>query len=232
MPQRAGKPSVTSVGTRTPVFIYAADPLSAAGAKAQLMNEPMIELVGPVDLDRARVALVVAEAVDSSAAKVVRAIQRDGVPHVVVVAARFDEAGVVEAVAAGVTSFLRRAEATSARLAEVIRVADRSGCQLPAGLRKRAASVEFHSLAENPPVIEMGPGRDRTGSTAGVDLGLSCREAEVLRLVADGYDTADVADQLAYSESTIKGVLAKIMTRLEARNRCHAVAVALRHGLI
>jgi DNA-binding NarL/FixJ family response regulator len=134
------------VGTRTPVFIYAADPLSAAGAKAQLMNEPMIELVGPVDLDRARVALVVAEAADESAARVARAIQRDGVPNVVVVAARFDEAGVVQSVAAGVTSFLRRSEATSVRLAEVIRDADRSGCQLPAGLRKRAATIEVHSM--------------------------------------------------------------------------------------
>ena len=61
---------------------------------------------------------------------------------------------------------------------------------------------------------------------------LSGREVEVLRLVADGYDTADVAEQLAYSESTIKGVLAKLMTRLEARNRCHAIAIVLRQGLI
>ena len=125
------------MSTRTPVFIYAADPLSAAGAKAQLMGEPSIELVGPVDLDRARVALVVAEAADESVAKVARAIQRDGVPQVVLVAARFDEAGVVAAVAAGVTGFLRRAEATSARLVEVIREADRAGCQLPEGLLRQ-----------------------------------------------------------------------------------------------
>jgi DNA-binding NarL/FixJ family response regulator len=215
---------------RTPVFVYAADPLSAAGAKAQLMNEPTIELVGPMDLDRARVALVVAEAVDEAAAKVVRAIQRDGVPHVVVVAARFDEAGVVQAVAAGVTSFLRRTEATSARLSDVIRQADRSGCQLPAGLLQRAASVDFR-LTDNTPVIEVDvTGRDLMAAPGG--NGLSRREAEVLRLVADGYDTSDVADQLGYSESTIKGVLAKIMTRLEARNRCHAVAIALRDGLL
>jgi DNA-binding NarL/FixJ family response regulator len=61
---------------------------------------------------------------------------------------------------------------------------------------------------------------------------LGSRETEVLRLVADGYDTTDIAEQLAYSESTIKGVLAKIMTRLEARNRCHAVAIVVREGLI
>ena len=148
------------VSTRTPVFIYAADPLSAAGAKAQLMGEPSIELVGPVDLDRARVALVIAEAADGSVAKVARAIQRDGVPQVVLVASRFDEAGVVAAVAAGVTGFLRRAEATSARLVEVIREADRAGCQLPEGLLRRAASVQMHARA-------VRPGGHQRGCSAG-----------------------------------------------------------------
>ncbi len=225
--------TVTTVSTRTPVFIYAADPLSAAGAKAQLMGEPTIELVGPVDIDRARVALLVAEAADEGVAKVARAIQRDGVPQVVLVAARFDEAGVVMAVAAGVTGFLRRVEATSARLVQVIREADRAGCQLPEGLLRRAASVQVHELSKRLDVLELAepvPERSAVGTVA--ETHLTCREAEVMRLVADGYDTADVAEQLAYSESTIKGVLAKLMTRLEARNRCHAIAIVLRQGLI
>ena len=63
-------------------------------------------------------------------------------------------------------------------------------------------------------------------------VGLSTREAEVLRLVADGFDTTDIAQQLAYSESTIKGILAKLMARMDARNRCHAIAIAVRGGLI
>jgi DNA-binding NarL/FixJ family response regulator len=221
------------VSTRTPVFIYAADPLSAAGAKAQLMGEPSIELVGPVDLDRARVALVIAEAADESVAKVARAVQRDGVPQVVLVAARFEEAGVLAVVAAGVTGFLRRAEATSARLVEVIRQADRAGCQLPEGLLHKAKTVQMHALAVRPEVItvDVPPVESAPVSEAGT-AALTGREAEVLRLVADGLDTAEVAEELAYSESTIKGVLAKLMTRLEARNRCHAVAIVLRQGLI
>jgi DNA-binding NarL/FixJ family response regulator len=221
------------VSTRTPVFIYAADPLSAAGAKAQLMGEPSIELVGPVDLDRARVALVVAEAADEAVAKVARAVQRDGVPQVVLVAARFDEAGVLAVVAAGVTGFLRRAEATSARLVEVIRQADRAGCQLPEGLLRKAESRQMHALAVRPEVITVDVPPVESASVAEVGAAaLTGREAEVLRLVADGLDTAEVAEELAYSESTIKGVLAKLMTRLEARNRCHAVAIVLRQGLI
>ena len=137
------------------------------------------------------------------------------------------------AVAAGVTGFLRRAEATSARMVEVIRQADRAGCQLPEGLLRRAASVEIHAVSARPDVVgpsELAPQRAAVATVA--EARLSGREMEVLRLVADGYDTADVAEQLAYSESTIKGVLAKLMTRLDARNRCHAVAIALRQGLI
>ena len=205
------------------------------------MGQPAIELVGPADVDRARVALVITEAADEAAAKVVKAIQRDGVKRVVLVAARFDEVGVLAAVAAGVTSFLRRSEATSARLTDAVREADECGCQLPEGLIRRATSSVPRDAATvsgctttvatgrtfSPVVIDL---RDHVGST--LTLQLTSRETEVLRLVADGYDTSDIADQLAYSESTIKGVLAKIMARLDARNRCHAVAMVVREGLI
>ncbi|HMC41295.1 MAG TPA: LuxR C-terminal-related transcriptional regulator [Acidimicrobiales bacterium] len=192
------------------------------------MGQPTIELVGPADLDRARVALVVAEATDDGAAKVVKAIQRDGVPRVVLVACRFDEAGVLVCVAAGATSFLRRTEATSAKLTEAIRDADQAGCRLPEGLIRRAtAALPVDEVTADTPTMDL---RDRGGST--ITLRLTARESEVLRLVADGFDTSDIAEQLAYSESTIKGVLAKIMGRLDARNRCHAVAIVVREGLI
>ena len=101
MPLPVRSLTVTTVSTRTPVFIYAADPLSAAGAKAQLMGEPNIELVGPVDLDRARVALVVAEAADESVPRWPAPSSGTASPRSSLVAARFDEAGVVAAVAPG-----------------------------------------------------------------------------------------------------------------------------------
>jgi DNA-binding NarL/FixJ family response regulator len=229
---RAETRTVNHVRGRTPVFIYASDPLSAAGAKAQLVNQPAIELVGPADLARARVALVVAESADEAVARVVRTIQRDGIPRVVLVAAHFDEAGVVTATAAGVTSFLRRVDATSARLTECLREADESGCCLPEGLLKKAAVAQAHMESQPPPVIDLTDCRQDGSVSTLTERRLGARETEVLRLVADGYDTTDIAEQLAYSESTIKGVLAKIMTRLEARNRCHAIAIVVREGLI
>jgi len=54
----------------------------------------------------------------------------------------------------------------------------------------------------------------------------------VLRLIADGCDTSEIANRLAYSERTVKNVLHDVTTRLQLRNRSHAVAYALRQGLI
>jgi DNA-binding NarL/FixJ family response regulator len=223
--------TVPSVRGRTPVFIYASDPMSAAGAKAQLMSQPDIELVGPADLDRARVALVIADCADDSVARAVRAIQRDGIPKVVLVASRFEAEGVVSTTAAGVTGFLRRVDATSSRLTEAIRAADHAGCQLPEGLLKKAAAAQA-TLSAVPEIIDLTDRHSDGGVSTVTELRLSEREAEVLRLVADGYDTTDIADQLSYSESTIKGIMAKIMSRLDARNRCHAIAIVVRDGLI
>lgn len=61
---------------------------------------------------------------------------------------------------------------------------------------------------------------------------LSAREQDVLRLIADGHGTREVAAQLCYSERTIKNVLHDVATKLGARSRSHAVAHAVRAGLI
>ena len=63
-------------------------------------------------------------------------------------------------------------------------------------------------------------------------LRLTPIRARVLRLVADGHDTAEIARELCYSERTVKNVLHDLTTRLQLRNRSHAVAYALREGLI
>lgn len=102
---------------------------------------------------------------------------------------------------------------------------------------KKAAALRGH-LGGGSEVVDVTDGSglaaaDADGSvTTLASPRLSVREAEVLRLVAEGYDTADVAEKLAYSESTIKGILAKVMTKIDARNRCHAVAIVMRDGLI
>jgi DNA-binding NarL/FixJ family response regulator len=227
--------SLLSVRGKTPVFVYAVDPVSAAGAKAQLMSEPTIQLVGPMDIDMARVAVLVSDAADDSVVRIVKAIQRDGIPRVLLVAGRFEEDGVVAATAAGVTAFLRKSEATTARLTTAIHDADESGCHLPDGLMKMAAAVRLRSPEQSTVVDVRESAIEGAAAISGLSTmtgHLTAREAEVLRLVADGHDTADVAEKLGFSESTVKGIMAKIMSRIDARNRCHAVAIAVRNGLI
>lgn len=61
---------------------------------------------------------------------------------------------------------------------------------------------------------------------------LSPRHVEVLRLLAAGAATRQMADQLGYSERTIKHAVAEILEELGARSRAEAVALGIRRGLI
>ncbi|MYN16062.1 response regulator [Rugamonas sp. FT107W] len=59
---------------------------------------------------------------------------------------------------------------------------------------------------------------------------LSKREIEVLRLVGEGNSNQRVADQLGLSEDTIKAHMKAILQKLDARDRTHAVTIAVRRG--
>ncbi|GAB3450522.1 response regulator transcription factor [Actinophytocola sediminis] len=61
---------------------------------------------------------------------------------------------------------------------------------------------------------------------------LSRREVTILRMLADGLDTAAIAPHLGYSERTVKNILHNLLVRQGLRNRAHAVAYGLRNGLI
>src|SRR5436309_792731 len=74
--------------------------------------------------------------------------------------------------------------------------------------------------------------REVLGPLGITSTGLYPREVEVLRLMAEGLDTTQIAHRLVYSERTVKNVLHGLMTRMHLRNRPHAVAYALREGLI
>jgi DNA-binding NarL/FixJ family response regulator len=61
---------------------------------------------------------------------------------------------------------------------------------------------------------------------------LSPREAEVLQLLANGLTTDEVAGTIFLSPATVRSYAEHAMHKLDARNRVHAVAEALRTGLI
>jgi DNA-binding NarL/FixJ family response regulator len=61
---------------------------------------------------------------------------------------------------------------------------------------------------------------------------LTRRQRQILQRLADGDSTAIAAQELELSEETVKTHTKNIMARLGARNRAHAVAIALRESLI
>ncbi len=61
---------------------------------------------------------------------------------------------------------------------------------------------------------------------------LTRRQREILQLLADGGSTVVAARELGLSEETVKTHTKNVLARLGARNRTHAVAIALRECLI
>lgn len=64
------------------------------------------------------------------------------------------------------------------------------------------------------------------------DDGLTAREIEVLRLVADGNRNHEIATRLFIAEETVKAHLKHIMLKLDASDRTQAVTIAVRRGII
>lgn len=203
-----------------PVFVYAGDPISQAGMASQLRGRTELRVVEEQEVDQAAVAVVVADTVDDGIARTIKALQRNRCPRVVVVATQLDDAGLLTAVEAGACGLLRRAEATPDQVVSAVTRAAAGDGALPPDLLGR--------LLEQVGQIQRQILEPRGFRVSG----LTEREVQVLRLVADGHNTAEIARQLAYSERTIKNVIQDIITRFQLRNRSHAVAYAVRQGLI
>jgi DNA-binding NarL/FixJ family response regulator len=208
------------MGERIAVYVYADDPISHAGMMAQLRGRQELRPLDGVDLDEADVAVVVVDDVDEDAAQVVRAMQRNGCPRVVVVAARFSDQAVLLATEAGASGLLRRSDLTPHALAAAITAAAAGDGTLPADLLGR--------LLRQVGALQRGV-REAHGLPVGR---LTEREVAVLRLVADGHGTAEIGAVLYFSERTVKNIIHDVTSRLGLRNRSHAVAYALREGLI
>jgi len=61
---------------------------------------------------------------------------------------------------------------------------------------------------------------------------LSGREIEVLKLIANGRDNADIARQLHISPKTVKNHISNILMKLQIENRIQAAVYAVRSGLV
>src|SRR3984957_3202132 len=61
---------------------------------------------------------------------------------------------------------------------------------------------------------------------------LTAREIEILRLIADGNANKEIGARLAIAEETVKSHITNILSKLEAKDRTHAVTIGLKRGII
>ena len=202
------------------VYIDAWDPILRAGIVSHLRPRPEVRVLSQQDAEAAAVTVVAVDSVDDLTLQRLHQLQRSGTTRCVLVAGALDDSDLVSVIEAGVVGIVRRHEATDHRLVSTITSAAANEGTVPPDLLGQLLG-------------QIGVLQRSVLTPRGLTFnGLASREIEVLRLVADGYGTSEIASRLAYSERTVKNVLHDVTTRLQLRNRSHAVAYALREGLI
>ncbi len=200
--------------TTPAVALIAADPLLRSGVAAQLRAYADLRLVDADDVGApADVVVVATDAVHGATlAPLVDAAHPAA--GVVVVAGGIDARALHVPGAEVVCEWVERSIASPCALGRAVMSAWR--CRHRPGDHARGAPPALACPA--PLSVPARP--------------LSGRELDVLCRIADGYSTAEIADQLSYSESTIKNIVHQAASALGARNRTHAVVTAIRQGLI
>lgn len=205
------------------VAVHAGDPVTGEGAVACLRSTPGITLLPPERRCEADVLLVtVHETTEEVVRWMERSVSESTNPEmrIVLVAETISEHHLMRAVTSGMVSFVQREEADRDRVAKAIRDSSRDRAVVPekmlGWLLEQVRTIQRTVLVPQ-------------GLTVG---GLQEREVEVLKLLADGLDTVEIAQQLNYSERTIKNIVSGMLTRLNLRNRSHAVAYAMRCGAL
>jgi DNA-binding NarL/FixJ family response regulator len=172
------------------------------GESAVLAPEPVV-----ADLD-----VLVFEYAATSLRRAVR-LAEGGDTRLVATVRDVGEQAVREIVDAGVSAVLPHGSLTADTLVTSLRAVVAGNVALPGDMLTRL-------LMHVTQASHLGP------------AGLNPRERSVLRLLADGLDTRGIAEDLRFSERTVKNVVHDVLTKLNCRTRAQAVAVATREGVI
>jgi DNA-binding NarL/FixJ family response regulator len=200
------------------VGVVATDPVLEAGVTYAMAGCP--ELTVATGADEPEVTVVIVDRFDQDALDRVQLIRAAAHrPEVVLVAPDLVPADALRVIAAGARGLLRRREATGERLARAVLAAAGGDCTVSPDMLDRLLSD-----------TEGRPGPTAFAST-GVSI-LGDRERAVLALLADGWETREIARKLCYSTRTVTSVVHDITQRFRLRNRAHAVAYAIRAGLL
>ncbi|MEC3980601.1 response regulator transcription factor [Amycolatopsis sp. H20-H5] len=206
------------------VTVQASDPITRSGAISLLHTRSDLHVLSEGEHARADVLLVMEEHITDEVLATMRDLVRQSDrlagPDVVIIVDHFRESDLMAAIECGVVAILPRHETGGAELIATVLAAGDGTASLPPRLQGALLSQVQRMRRD---VLEPN----------GLTLsGLASRECDVLRLVAEGLGTEEIAVKLSYSERTVKNVLYGLMTRCGLNNRAHAVAYALRAGAI
>jgi DNA-binding NarL/FixJ family response regulator len=125
---------------------------------------------------------------------------------------------VYRAMKAGASGFLLK-DANREQLGAAVRTVAAGDALLAPGITRRLIE-DF--CRRPPPSAGMPPAADE----------LSPRELEVLRLLAQGMSNAEIAAELFLSEATVKSHVARLLSKLNLRDRVQAVVLAYESGIV
>jgi DNA-binding NarL/FixJ family response regulator len=163
------------------------------------------ECLGAVELLRPDVVLLDLSLPDMSGVQVAASLRDSDEPPAVLMMSAFAEGkAVADALEAGARGYVSKGT-SGTDLIEAIRAAVRGATVLNA--------TDWAQISE-----------------AGVEL--SPRELQILEALASGARNAEVGEQLHLATKTVEHAVAKIVSKLDARNRTHAVAIAIETGLV
>jgi DNA-binding NarL/FixJ family response regulator len=98
---------------------------------------------------------------------------------------------------------------------------DADGGQVVEAIRTVAAGGRFIPRSLESRLAQRCPGAD-----------ITARELDVLRLLAEGLGTSNIASHLEIAEKTVRIHIGNLLEKLGARDRTHALVIALHRGII
>ena len=204
-------------GVRIRVLTADDHPVVRAGIAAMLANEPDIDVVAEARDGAEALARFEAERPDVvlmdlqmpkvdgvSAIAAIRAVEPDA--RVVALTTYDGDADIHRALSAGACAYL---------------IKDALVDDLVAAIRSAAAGKRVIPAEVAIKLAEFTPRAD-----------LTARELEVLQHVARGFGNKEIAEAIGRSAETVKAHLESIFRKLDARDRAHAVTIALQRGFI
>lgn len=206
------------------VAVLANDPVTGEGAVSWLSACKDIAASYWTWRQPADILLVLATEITSDTLSRVERVQQetpDSALPVVMVAHEFPDDHMLRAIDLGLVNYLHRQESGFDDIRRaVLEAAGVEGQESCPGIQQ-ALIAHIKAIRDNALVPH------------GLNIaGLADREVEVLRFLADGLSTKQIAAKLSYSERTVKSIVHSVVTRLNLRNRTHAVVYALRTGVI